>query len=487
MTVPPSGPGGSVALVTLGCGRNEVDSDQVGGALRLAGFHVVDDPGQADCVLVNTCTFIAPAREESIEHILAACDLERADGRPMPVLVIGCMAERYGEELSQALSVEGSGAAGVLGFADYPRLPAIVTAVLQGGSPADARPPTPPTPPASAPASPRRALPVVGMGTGHHEPEAPPTAAFPVRTEPRGPWAYLKIAGGCDRVCTFCTIPSFRGRFTSRPLPELEAEAGWLARAGVRELVCVSENTTSWGKDLPGGRRSQVDLVEMFDRVEGLARVRLLYLQPAEIIDELLDAMAASRVVAPYYDLSLQHASGPVLARMARSGDAERFLELIDGIRVRDPRATFRSSFIVGFPGETEADVQVLAQFLAEARLDWAGFFTYSAEEGTPAAAMPDQVDADEARARRDLLSEIAEAVADEQTLGWVGREVDVLVEGYEDGDGIGRCEREAPDTDGEVRLRGGAGIPVGRLVPARIVGADGVDLVAEPLARVRG
>jgi ribosomal protein S12 methylthiotransferase len=191
--------------------------------------------------------------------------------------------------------------------------------------------------------------------------------------------------------------------------------------------------------------------------------------------------------VAPYYDLSLQHASGPVLARMARSGDAERFLELIDGIRVRDPSATFRSSFIVGFPGETEADVLVLAQFLAEARLDWAGFFTYSAEEGTPAAAMPDQVDADEARARRDLLSEIAEAVADEQTLGWVGREVDVLVEGYEDGDGIGRCEREAPDTDGEVRLRGGAGIPVGRLVPARIVGADGVDLVAEPLARVRG
>lgn len=457
-----------VALVTLGCGRNEVDSDQVAGALAASGVNITDDPDDADVVLVNTCTFIAPARRESIDTVLAVCDLDK------PVLVIGCMAERYGAELAEALPE----AAGVLGFEHYPRLPGIVQTLLAGGSLADA--------PVGAPASPvRRGLPLLGAPPSRAAPDGPPTARFPVRTVPRGPWAYLKIAGGCDRVCTFCAIPSFRGRFASRPLDEIAAEARWLVGHGVKEIVCVSENTTSWGKDLAGGRRGQVDLIKLFEHVDGLERVRLMYLQPAEIIPELLDAMAASTVVAGYYDLSLQHASSSVLSRMARSGGAERFLDLVDGIRARDPHAVFRSSFITGFPGETEDDVDVVEQFLVEARLDWSGFFTFSREDGTPSATMPGQVDPGDAAARRDRLLEVAEAVAEEAAAAFVGRELSVLVEERDGGDAVGRSYREAPETDGEVRLPA-ADVPLGRVVPVRVTASDGVDLVAQPLAGLR-
>ena len=462
-----------VAIVTLGCGRNEVDSEQVGGSLLAAGYELVDDPDTADCVLVNTCAFIEPAREESVDTVLAATDIPGAK-----VVVMGCMAQRYGDELAGAIPE----ASAVVGFADYANLPQIVGRAL--GTPPLNTPPPPTLSvhseqlryPGSATAHIGR---VEGLQIGRTP--APPTATFPVRTTPRGPWAYLRIAGGCDRVCTFCAIPSFRGRFSSRPMDELLTEAQWLVGNGARELVCVSENTTSWGKDLPGGRHAVVDLIKGFERIDGLERVRLMYLQPAEIIPELLDAMAASPVVAPYYDLSLQHASEPVLKGMARSGSPERFLSLIEGIRARDPHAVFRSSFILGFPGETEHDVELLEQFLCEARLDWAGFFTFSVEEGTPSATMPAQVAHDEAAARRDAMVEVYEAIAEDNTAAFVGRRLDVLIEEQDGPDAVGRSYREAPETDGEVRIRS-AEIPVGRLVPVRVTGTDGVDLVAEPL-----
>ena len=463
----------SVAIITLGCGRNEVDTDNVGGLLSASGYRIVDDPETADCVLVNTCTFIAPAREESIEVVLDACDIDA------PVVVLGCMAERYGAELAEAVPE----AAAVVGFSSYPELPAIVGRALDGQR-QDASALAPRPGPSGPP-------PLPLLGARRAGPEAPPTAAFPVRTLPKGPWAYLKIAGGCDRVCTFCAIPSFRGRFRSRPLEELEAEARWLVSAGVRELVCVSENTTSWGKDLPHGRHGQVQLVELFDRIEGLETVRLMYLQPAEIIPELLDAMAASDTVASYYDLSLQHASAPVLDRMARSGSAERFLDLIEGIRRRDPGAVFRSSFITGFPGETEADVATLVDFVDAAGLDWAGVFTYSPEEDTPAATMPDQVAAQEARARADAVREVVETVSEERAATFVGRTLEVLVTGHDPdaaghdpaGAAVGRSYREAPETDGEVRMPG-VEAPVGRVAEVDVVATDGVDLVAAPRLR---
>lgn len=479
---------GRVAVITLGCGRNDVDSDQVGGALQAAGFALVDEPERADCVLVNTCTFIGPAREESVEVVLDACDLPGTRDphgvrRPPKVLVIGCMAERYRDELAEALPE----VAGVLGFAAYPHLPEIVGQVLAGQ-------------PISVPAdsdheSARHAggLPIARVGGGPARtpaPAGPPTAGFPVRTLPRGPWAYLKIAGGCDRACTFCTIPSYRGRFASRPADALIAEASWLTANGARELVCVSENTTSWGKDLPGGRAAQqVALMRAFERVDGLERVRLLYLQPDELRSDLLDAMASSPVVAGYYDLSLQHASAPVLARMARSGDAERFCELISGIRARDPHAAFRSSFICGFPGETEADVEVLEQFLAAARLDWAGFFCYSPEDGTRSATLPAQVGSAEARARREHLTSLQELIADDAARAFVGRTVRVLLEHVDGPELVGRSHREAPETDGEVRLRR-ADLPdaaVGDVVDAEVRAVDGVDLQAAPARAPRG
>lgn len=456
-----------VALITLGCGRNDVDSDNVGGLLGAHGYDLVGDAEDADCVIVNTCTFIAPAREESIEVVLDACDTDR------PVVVMGCMAQRYGQELAQAVPE----AADVVGFDRYADLPAIVARAIEG-TPAPVADPAAAPRLADGPATSFRGLPL--LGTGPAGPDAPPTANFPLRTIPNGPWAYLKIAGGCDRVCTFCSIPSFRGRFNSRPLEELRSEVQWLVAQGVRELVCVSENTTSWGKDLPGGRRSQADLIAMFDSIEGLEMVRLMYLQPAEITPVLLDAMAASRAAVPYYDLSLQHASADVLDRMARSGSPDRFLTLIEGIRQRDPKAVFRSSFITGFPGETETDVQTLIDFVEAARLDWSGVFTYSPEDGTPAATMADQVPHDVARERANQVTEVIEDIAQEQTDAFVGRTVEMLVESH-DGDGaVGRCYREAPETDGEIRAAG-VHTPVGRMAPVLITGSDGVDLLAKP------
>ncbi len=465
--MPTDGTRRRVAIVTLGCGRNDVDTDNVGGLLDAGGYDIVEDPDDADVVLVNTCTFIAPAREESVEVVLDAIGDDGA--APRPVVVMGCMAERYGDELAEAVPE----AAAVVGFGRYAELPDIVARALAGVPDTQAAPPTVGADPAM-----QRGLPL--LGTGPAGPDAPPTASFPLRTVPKGPWAYLKIAGGCDRVCTFCSIPSFRGRFSSRPLPELEAEVRWLVEQGVRELVCVSENTTSWGKDLPDGRHGQADLVSMFDRVEGLEMVRLMYLQPAEITPVLLDAMAASDTVVPYYDLSLQHASADVLDRMARSGSPERFLNLIEGIRRRDPQAVFRSSFITGFPGETEADVQTLIDFADAAGLDWSGVFTYSPEDGTPAATMDHQVPHDEARARAEAVTEVLEAVAQERTDAFVGRRLEMMVESHEDGIAIGRSYREAPETDGEIRVAG-IEVPVGRFAPVLIVDTDGVDLIGEP------
>lgn len=465
----------AVALVTLGCGRNEVDSAQAAGRLAEAGFTLVDDPAAADCVLVNTCTFIEPAREESVDTVLEATE------RDVPVLVIGCMAERYGSDLAEALPE----AAGVLGFAEYPRLPEHVAAALGLAAP------TPPTADAREPVvGARDGAPLAVSGTNSPlplvapPPDAPPTASFPVRTQPKGPWAYLKLAAGCDRACAFCTIPSYRGAFRSRPVEEVLAEARALAAAGVRELVGVSENTTSYGKDLAAGRDAQLELVAGLGDVEGLERVRLLYLQPDELTEDLVAAMAASERVVSYYDLSLQHASADVVRAMARGGDAERYLALIERIRAHDPDAVLRSSFIVGFPGEREADVDVLEGFLTAAGIDWTAFFVYSAEEGTPAARLPGAVDPDEARARRDHLLDVAEAVGEERAERFVGRTLEVLVEGHEAGAAIGRSYREAPETDGEVRLPACA-TPVGRSVRAEVLAADGVDLLARPLGGV--
>jgi ribosomal protein S12 methylthiotransferase len=534
----------SVAIVTLGCGRNEVDSDQLAGLFHREGTTIVDDPAVADVVLVNTCTFIAPAKQESIDTVLEACQLKE-DGRARAVLVVGCMAQRYPQELADAIPEADA----IVGFDGYAGLPQVVDDVLAGrnrarvigigeahpgsrpvrrdlplvavgGAPAGvaAAPTVEVASPATTSMRPDTSALALGLSVAELPPEAPRTdlaatvqdgldrvpasgPRFPLRLPVAAggaarPWSYLKIASGCDRLCTFCAIPSFRGRFRSRPLDELVAEAVWLTEQGARELVLVSENTTSWGKDLPGGRDLQPTLLRELAAIDGVERLRLMYLQPAELTTSLLEAMADEPKVASYFDLSLQHVSGPVVRRMSRSGDHERFGALIERIRDLDPSAVFRSNFIVGFPGETEEDVAVLERFLEEHLLDWVGLFAFSAEDGTPSADMPDQVPEGLAGERLARVSELQERLADEAARRFVGRQLDVTVQeviGDEDDQPPGppraepltlaRSYREAPDTDGEIQLVDGEGravdLPVGRSLTATVVGTVGVDLVA--------
>jgi ribosomal protein S12 methylthiotransferase len=501
-SAPATTPGARVSIVTLGCGRNEVDSDQLAGLFLREGMEVTDDPAAADVVLVNTCTFIAPAKQESIDTVLEACDLK--DEGAKGVLVVGCMAERYPDELAESIPEADA----VVGFDGYARLPAMVGDLLAGRSiprvvkkeaPAEDQPtvkralPLLVMPTAAEEAPPERAPAPTRVTTSQDDLDRMPASGprFPVRTHDGRPWAYLKIASGCDRVCTFCAIPSFRGRFRSRGIDELLAEAGWLVGNGARELVLVSENTTSFGKDLAGwgghegGRALAPTLLRELSEIDDLERIRLMYLQPAELQRPLLETMAELPKVASYFDLSLQHVSHDVLTRMARSGSPGRFSALIETIRGLDPDAVFRSSFILGFPGETEEDVDQLERFLVEQRLDWVGLFTFSQEDGTPSAVMDGQVPGELARERLERIRETQERLADDAARAFVGRRLDVTVEEATDGLCAGRSYREAPETDGEVQLVDAEGapvdLPVGRTVTAEVVDAVGVDLVAIP------
>ncbi|MFL6101769.1 MAG: 30S ribosomal protein S12 methylthiotransferase RimO [Actinomycetes bacterium] len=447
----------TVAIVTLGCGRNEVDSQNAAGLLAAAGYQVVTDPEQADAVVVNTCAFVEAAKRESIETILDAAALKE-QGRPRTVLVTGCLAERYTEELR----VELPEADAIVPFSDYGKLPSLLgSREAAGPGPASLVPPG------------RRPLPMVFP--------TPAGAAFPARASARGPVALVKLAEGCDRDCSFCAIPSFRGRFRSRRPTELLDEVAWLAGQGVSEVCLVAENSTSYGKDL-GGREALIHLLRDLAGINGLRRVRLNYLQPDEVTPGLLEEMAANPVVCSYFDLSLQHASVPVLRRMRRGGSAGSFLDLVGRIRALDPDAAFRSNFILGFPGERAADVRQLEAFLEAARLDWVAFFAWSPEDGTAALELDDRVPEATARARVERAQGLQDSLLAEAQEAWVGRRLEVLVERVEaDGAVEGRSFREAPDADGVVRVEGASRITVGAYLPVVVTAAQGPELLARP------
>lgn len=461
-----------MALVTLGCARNEVDSEELAGRLAGDGWQVTGDEGGADIVLVNTCGFVASAKQESIDTVLAAAD------RGAPVVAAGCLAERYGRELAEQLPE----AAAVLSFDDYPRIGQRLAAVLDGErpdahTPRDRRELLPITPVARAAVADR---PVPGHGA------APGTPAH-LRTVLRqrlgtGPVAPLKLASGCDRRCSFCAIPRFRGAFVSRTPDELLAEAQWLAGTGVRELVLVSENSTSYGKDL-GDPRALEKLLPQLAAVDGIVRVRVSYLQPAELRPGLLAAIATTPGVAPYFDLSFQHASEPVLRRMRRFGSTGRFLALLAQVRELEPAAGARSNVIVGFPGETRADVAELVRFLEGARLDAIGVFDYSDEEGTEAAGLPGKVAAATVRRRYQKLLGLAEELSAQRAAERVGSTVSVLVDTV-DGEVVeGRAAHQAPEVDGSTTLATPPpGVRPGDLVTATVTATEGVDLVAVPV-----
>jgi ribosomal protein S12 methylthiotransferase RimO len=490
-----AGPGEpAVALITLGCARNDVDSEELAGRLESGGFRVVGEPADADAVLVNTCGFIETAKKDSVDTLLAAASMDApGDGRERAVVAVGCLAQRYGTELADALPE----AAAVLGFDDYPDIAARVRGVLAGDRPSA---PTPGDRRTLLPLSPvsRRSSPAPSQAHSRAPsrpatgPEDLPAGLAPASGPPvvrrrldNGPMAPLKLASGCDRRCSFCAIPAFRGAFVSRPPAEVLDEAAWLGAHGVRELFLVSENTTSYGKDLADLRLLE-RLLPQLAAVEGISRVRCSYLQPAETRPGLLDAVAGTPGVVPYFDLSFQHASASVLRRMRRFGDSERFLGLLDEVRRRAPLAGVRSNVIVGFPGETEQDVDVLAEFLTAARLDVVGVFGYSDEDGTEGATLDGHLDTDEISARVEHLSGLVDELVAQRAEDRIGERVDVLVEraGQSDGDVEGRAEHQGPEVDGVTALVGRDGRPaahvaVGDIVAATVVSSVGPDLVA--------
>jgi ribosomal protein S12 methylthiotransferase len=458
-----SQPSRSVSLVTLGCARNEVDSEELAGRLGAGGWTLTDGD-DADVVVINTCGFIDSAKKDSIDTVLAAADTGKK------VVAVGCLAERYGAELAESLSEADA----VLGFDSYADIAARLDDVAAG------RPITPHTPrdrrtllpvaPAQRPAA------VAEVAVPGHA--WLPTGITRTRLDD-SPVAYLKLASGCDRRCTFCAIPTFRGSFVSRPPADVLAEARWLAGTGARELVLVSENSTSYGKDL-GDLRALEKLLPDLAAVDGIDRIRVSYLQPAELRPSLLETLATTPGVAPYFDLSFQHASAAVLRRMKRFGSTEAFVDLLARVREFVPDAGARSNVIVGFPGETEADVAELERFLTEARLDVVGVFGYSDEDGTDAARFDDKLPADVIAARVERVTALAEELMSQRAEDRIGTRVEVLVE--ESGDDlVGRAAHQGPDVDGTTRLVGAAeALQRGRFVSAFVIDSEGVDLVAE-------
>ncbi len=474
---PPSPHPVTVAMVTLGCARNEVDSEELAGRLEAGGFQLVADPADAETVVVNTCGFVEAAKKDSVDTLLAAADLKEADGgssRTRAVVAVGCLAERYGADLAESLPEADA----VLGFDDYPDIAARLRSILAGET---LQPHTPHDRRALLPITPverdASTVSVPGMGEiGVGAPASGPRA--PRRRLDGGPMAPLKLASGCDRRCSFCAIPSFRGSFVSRRPSDVLTEARWLAGEGVREVFLVSENTTSYGKDL-GDLRLLETLLPELAAIDGLDRVRVSYLQPAETRPGLVEAIATTPGVSRYFDLSFQHASAPVLRRMRRFGDADSFLGLLAHVRSLAPEAGVRSNVIVGFPGETEDDLQTLGDFLVAARLDVTGVFGYSDEDGTEAAGFDGKLDDDEIRARVEHLTDLVEQLTADRAAERIGQDVVVLVESIEEGP-EGRADHQGPEVDGSTRLVGGP-YAVGDLVPATVVDSVGADLVAEP------
>ncbi|MGY1745687.1 MiaB/RimO family radical SAM methylthiotransferase [Blastococcus sp. SYSU D00695] len=472
MTPPPS-PARTVAVVTLGCARNEVDSEELAGRLAADGYRLVEDAEGADAVLVNTCGFIESAKKDSVDAILAATD------SGAEVIAVGCMAERYGSELAGALPE-----ATVLGFDDYSAIGDRLDDVLAG------RPLVPHTPRDRRTLLPISPVERTAAVVRDDAPAIPGHGWLQRKRLASGPSAALKLASGCDRRCAFCAIPAFRGAFVSRPPAEVLEEARWLAGQGVTELVLVSENNTSYGKDL-GNLRLLEELLPQVAAVPGIARIRIAYLQPAELRPGLVEVIAGTAGVAPYFDLSFQHSSPSLLRRMRRFGGTEDFLALLARARELAPTAGFRTNVILGFPGETEEDVAELERFLVGARLDAVGVFGYSDEEGTEAVGLPGKLDQHEIDARVRRITDLVEELTAQRAEDRLGERVEVLLTedlSAEEGPGVwlGHAAHQDPDADGTTTVTGvAAGAVPGRLVTAEVVATEGVDLVAEVVAPV--
>ena len=456
----------TVALVTLGCARNETDSEELAGRLAADGWQLVSDPANAEIAVINTCGFIESAKKDSIDALIQAHSL-KSNGVTKAVVAVGCMAERYGNELAEEMSETDA----ILSFDDYKDISTRLNTILDGGKI------TPHTPKDR-----RSLLPIAPVDRAQVREERKLVEVNPIGSVLRkrldnAPIAPLKIASGCDRRCSFCAIPYFRGSFISRKPEEIIEEAKWLADNGVSELYLVSENTTSYGKDF-GDLKLMEKLLPELSKISGVERIRLSYLQPAEVRPSLLQSMISVEKVVPYFDLSFQHANGDLLRSMRRFGDGEKFLHLISQIRALSPNAGIRSNFIVGFPGETDAQFMDLVEFLSQAQLDAIGVFGYSDEDNTEALSLNGKVSPEVISERVEELSTLVDELITQRSEMRIGEQIRVLIEGEAEQEG--RAEHQGPDVDGSTFIKSRNKYRVGEYVDAVVSDVEGVDLIAQ-------
>jgi len=456
----------TVALVTLGCARNETDSEELAGRLAADGWQLVTNPADAEIAVINTCGFIESAKKDSIDALIQAHSL-KANGVTKAVVAVGCMAERYGTELAQEMSETDA----ILSFDDYKDISERLNTIIEGGKIKT-----------HVPKDRRTLLPIAPVDRAASRDIAKGKEINPLGTVLRkrldnAPIAPLKIASGCDRRCSFCAIPYFRGSFISRKPAEIIEEAKWLADNGVTELYLVSENTTSFGKDFGDLKMMEKTLPEL-SKIEAIKRIRLSYLQPAEVRPTLLQAMISVDKVVPYFDLSFQHANGDLLRSMRRFGDGEKFLHLISQIRALSPTAGIRSNFIVGFPGESDAAFIDLIEFLSEAQLDAIGVFGYSDEDKTEAETLPNKVAPEIIAERVSELSTLVDELITQRSEMRIGEKISVLIE--DEAEQEGRAEHQGPDVDGSTFVKSRNKYRVGDYVDAVVSDVAGVDLIAQ-------
>jgi len=410
---------GNVRIITLGCAKNEVDSEEIAGVLRQAGYSV-SGGDRADVTIINTCGFLESAKQESIAAIKKAV-AEKGGGK---VIVAGCLAQRMGEDLARL----APGADGYVGVGQMGRFDQVVESVFG------------------------RSAPLMDVEPPHHR-----WADVPTRARTGRPWsAYLKVSEGCDHRCTFCTIPSFRGGHASKPMERVLEEAHHLARTGCKEINLIAQDVTQYGYDLYK-EFTLPKLLHHLGEVPGIEWIRILYFYPNRLTDEVIDAMASVPNVAKYIDIPLQHAHPDTLRRMKRPWDGERYLKLFEKVRSRIPDVAIRTTFIVGFPGETEAEFNYLVDFVREAKLDRVGAFTFSREPGTPSHDMPGQVPFRTKRERYDRLMRAQSPISLAKNKAWEGQSIRVLVDESKDGWIAGRSYRDAPEIDGWVYAQGDA------------------------------
>lgn len=435
-----------IGMISLGCPKNQVDAEIMLASLAEDGFEITNEVDGADAVIVNTCGFIEDAKKEAIENILDMAELKK-EGVIGKIVVTGCLAERYREEIFKEIPEVDA----VVGIGSNADICAVCRRVLEGES-------------------------VETFG----EKTCLPLSGERLLTTPEW-FAYLKIAEGCSNHCTYCAIPSIRGEFRSRQPDDILAEAKHLAEMGVKELIVVAQDTTRYGEDLYG-KSALPALLKALSKIEGIQWIRVLYCYPERITDELLDVMAETENIVEYLDIPIQHADASVLKAMNRKGDRERLLQLIEKIRARMPDAVLRTTLITGFPGETEEAFETLCDFVKTARFDRLGCFAYSAEEGTPAAALPNQIDEETKRERGDVIMEMQYRIFDEKNRENIGKIFKTVVEGYDPytDSYFGRTERDAPDIDGQVKFTCGYELHEGDFVDVEIFDVLDYDLVGE-------